>query len=69
MTTAQARRLAYVRGLAVRSQLIDLGVAPQRIRATGFADPRPLQPNDSEAHRAANRRVELVLETVTPAPK
>lgn len=55
-------------GSVVR-QLIDLGVAPQRIRATGFADTRPLQPNDSEAHRAANRRVELVLETVTPAPK
>lgn len=55
-------------GSVVR-QLIDLGVAPQRIRATGFADTRPLQPNDSEAHRAANRRVELVLETVTPAQK
>ena len=55
-------------GSVVR-QLIDLGVAPQRIRATGFADTRPLQPNDSEANRAANRRVELVLETVTPAPK
>lgn len=55
-------------GSVVR-QLIDLGVAPQRIRATGFADTRPLQPNDSEAHRAANRRVELVLETVTLAPK
>ena len=55
-------------GSVVR-QLIDLGVAPQRIRATGFADTRPLQLNDSEANRAANRRVELVLETVTPAPK
>lgn len=55
-------------GSVVR-QLIALGVSPERIRATGFADTQPLQPNDSEAHRAANRRVELVLETVTPAQK
>ena len=61
--------LSSGRAGSVVRQLIALGVAPQRIRATGFADTRPLQPNDSEAHRAANRRVELVLETVTPAPK
>lgn len=61
--------LSSGRAGSVVRQLIALGVAPERIRATGFADTRPLQPNDSEAHRAANRRVELVLETVTPAPK
>jgi chemotaxis protein MotB len=61
--------LSSGRAGSVVRQLIALGVAPERIRATGFADTRPLQPNDSEANRAANRRVELVLETVTPAPK
>mgnify|MGYP003520307912 FL=1 len=61
--------LSSGRAGSVVRQLIALGVAPQRIRATGFADTRPLQLNDSEANRAANRRVELVLETVTPAPK
>ena len=61
--------LSSGRAGSVVRQLIALGVAPERIRATGFADTRPLQPNDSEAHRAANRRVELVLETVTPTPK
>lgn len=61
--------LSSGRAGSVVRQLIALGVAPERIRATGFADTRPLQLNDSEANRAANRRVELVLETVTPAPK
>lgn len=59
--------LSSGRAGSVVRQLIALGVSPERIRATGFADTKPLQPNDSEAHRAANRRVELVLETVTPA--
>lgn len=61
--------LSSGRAGSVVRQLIALGVSPDRIRATGFADTKPLKPNDSEANRAANRRVDLVLETVTPPKK
>lgn len=37
------------------------GIPADRMRAVGYADTRPLQPNDTPANRAANRRVELVL--------
>lgn len=42
-----------------------LGVAdidPARITAQGFADSRPLAPNDSPENRAINRRVEISVE-------
>ena len=61
--------LSSGRAGSVVRQLIALGVSPERIRATGFADTKPLKPNDSEANRAVNRRVDLVLETVTPPKK
>jgi chemotaxis protein MotB len=38
-----------------------LGYDPARLYAAGFADSRPLHRNDSEAHRALNRRVDLVI--------
>ncbi|HUH88032.1 MAG TPA: OmpA family protein [Pusillimonas sp.] len=38
------------------------GIASQRLRAIGYADTRPLADNDTSAHRALNRRVELLLE-------
>ena len=37
------------------------GVAAGRLEASGYADQRPLAPNDTEANRARNRRVEIVL--------
>lgn len=37
------------------------GIPADRMRAVGYADTRPLQPNDTPANRAGNRRVELVL--------
>jgi chemotaxis protein MotB len=47
-------------GTAVR-YLVSRGVPPLRIRAIGFADTRPLVPNDSAANRAKNRRVEFLF--------
>ena len=38
------------------------GIAPQRMRAIGYADTRAIAANDTPAGRAANRRVEIVLE-------
>jgi type VI secretion system protein ImpK len=37
--------------------------APGRLSAEGRADQEPLVANDSDAHRARNRRVEIVLRT------
>jgi len=36
-------------------------VLPRQIAAIGYGPSRPLYPNDTEAHRAANRRVEIIL--------
>lgn len=38
------------------------GYRPDLLTAAGLASARPLFPNDTEAHREANRRVELVLD-------
>ncbi|MGC9320036.1 MAG: OmpA/MotB family protein [Armatimonadota bacterium] len=37
------------------------GVSPRRISAVGFADTRPLVPNEGEGQRARNRRVDIVV--------
>ena len=37
------------------------GLAPGRLQAAGYADQRPLAPNDTAEGRSANRRVELVV--------
>ena len=37
------------------------GVSSQRLEAGGYADQRPLVSNDTEGHRAQNRRVEIVI--------
>ena len=38
------------------------------LSASGYADTRPRQPNDTPVHRAVNRRVEIVIEAPTPPP-
>ena len=37
------------------------GVSPKRLEASGYADQRPLAPNDNEVDRARNRRVEIAV--------
>lgn len=39
-------------------------IAAERLSAVGFGQYQPLFPNDSPAHRARNRRVEIIL--ITP---
>jgi chemotaxis protein MotB len=41
---------------------IGLGLDPERMSATGYADIIPLVDNDTVDNRARNRRVEFVLE-------
>jgi flagellar motor protein MotB len=52
LSTARASRVA-------RALLEEGRIDPVRISTRGYAHYRPLYPNDSEAQRAANRRVEI----------
>lgn len=55
--------LSGARASSVVRRLESAGVERVRLRATGFADTRPLDDNRTPEGRAMNRRVELVLET------
>ena len=48
------------RANAIKDYLISQGIAANRLTAKGYGESRPRFPNDSEANRAKNRRVELV---------
>lgn len=54
--------LSAIRATTVLKHLIQRGIRPKRLTATGYADMEPLVPNISDANRALNRRVEFVLE-------
>ena len=49
--------LSERRAIAVQNELIRNGVSPQRIRAVGYGESRPISSND-----AMNRRVEILIE-------
>lgn len=57
--------LSQRRALAVAARLVELGVAPSRIRVVGDGED---QPERSELERAANRRAEVAIERRSPAP-
>lgn len=46
---------------AVRYLVEEAGLERSRLAASSYGDTRPLVPNDTEAHRATNRRVEFVF--------
>ena len=54
--------LSAVRATTVLRYFIALGIDPERMTATGYADHLPLVDNSSAENRARNRRVEFVLE-------
>ncbi|WYX30974.1 OmpA family protein [Achromobacter denitrificans] len=51
---------------SVLRELVRDGVAPQRLRAVGYAETRPIESNDTPTGRAANRRVELIMDITAP---
>lgn len=53
--------LSSARAISVLLFLEQEGIYANRMRAIGYADTRPLQPNDTPQGRASNRRVELIL--------
>jgi outer membrane protein OmpA-like peptidoglycan-associated protein len=58
--------LSQARADAVRAWLIQHGVEASRLRARGFGPDRPRNPNDTPEQRAKNRRVQFIVQQVTP---
>ncbi|NOY24427.1 MAG: OmpA family protein [Oligoflexia bacterium] len=55
-------QLGAARALAVVSAMTAAGVPADRLSAATYADNRPVVPNDSDTHKARNRRIEIVIE-------
>ncbi|MCL2327338.1 MAG: OmpA family protein [Bacteroidetes bacterium] len=53
--------LSNNRAQAVYSFLVEHGIDSKRLTYKGYADTKPLAPNDSEANKAKNRRTELKI--------
>ena len=54
-------KLSQDRAEVVRQALIAKGIDENRLTAKGYGSAKPLQPNDTEEHRAMNRRTEMVV--------
>lgn len=58
--------LSTARATSVARYLVDqTGVVPTRVGALGYGEYRPAVPNDSDAHKSQNRRVEVIVLTNT----
>ncbi|TLS69158.1 flagellar motor protein [Mariprofundus erugo] len=55
--------LSSARATSVVKALIDFGIEPGRLHASGYADTRPVASNATAEGRAKNRRVEFIIET------
>jgi chemotaxis protein MotB len=53
--------LSTARAVSVARFLIDHGMPADRLSAAGYADTQPVDTNDTDAGRANNRRIEIVL--------
>lgn len=53
--------LSTARATTVVKFLIDNGLDPDLISATGYSEYRPVAPNDTDENRSKNRRIEIVL--------
>jgi type VI secretion system protein ImpK len=53
--------LSEARARSILQLLVARHVAPERLASEGRADSEPVQPNDTPAHLAMNRRVEITL--------
>lgn len=54
------QKLSQQRADSVRAYLVAHGVEPGRLIAKGYGQSKPLVPNNSEANRALNRRVQFI---------
>ena len=60
-TDAINNPLSERRAQTVSSFLQSQGIAASRLQTRGYGSTKPKYPNDSEANRAKNRRVELAI--------
>lgn len=51
--------LSTARALSVVRALIDAGIPPERLAATGFGEHYPIEPGSTEAAKSKNRRIEF----------
>ncbi|RLB00672.1 MAG: hypothetical protein DRG55_06185, partial [Deltaproteobacteria bacterium] len=51
--------LSERRARAVKDYLVSKGISPERLKAVGYGETRPIAPNDTKEGRIKNRRVEL----------
>jgi OOP family OmpA-OmpF porin len=58
---AYNQQLSEKRAQAVHDYLEAAGVAPDRMRARGYGQDKPLAPNNSEGNRQRNRRIEFSI--------
>jgi len=58
--------LSSARASSVVRLFIENGLSPYRLTAAGYADQRPIADNDTDAGRARNRRVAIMLESRVP---
>lgn len=57
--------LSASRAISVAHHILEYtSIDPSRITVQGFADSRPLAPNDSPENRSKNRRVEITIQSV-----
>lgn len=53
--------LSTARAMAVMRDLVERGVAQERVAVAGYAHMKPIASNDTKVGRSTNRRVELIL--------
>ncbi|MGZ3867241.1 MAG: OmpA family protein [Bacteroidia bacterium] len=56
------KKLSGERAKMVALYLTGSGVEKTRMKTAGYSDAKPLFENDTEEHKAENRRVEIVFE-------
>lgn len=62
--------LSAARAISVVHYLLKFtDIDPSRLAAMGYADSRPLAPNDTHEGRALNRRVEVIIRKTAPADR
>ena len=54
-------KLSSERAESVRSALMANGIEGERLTAKGYGASRPVAPNDTDEHRALNRRTEMII--------
>jgi outer membrane protein OmpA-like peptidoglycan-associated protein len=54
------KKLSVKRAKAVRDYLVQHGIEQTKISIKGYGESMPVEPNDTEEHRAKNRRSELI---------